>query len=209
VVNESIRYGFLQDVSFVFYPYGELTIETEDELISSLPEYYRSYLIEEKVALARRSKINPNRWWELTRHRNWLEEAKPKIVSTYFGDAGSFAWDSDGDYLIVQGWGWLPLWKTRTKKQTEVIGLAYLAILNSSLFSDLLSATSNHVAGGQWNLSSKYVSEIPLPDLPNLQRIAAACINELSTFGEQIYLGQPISDEKLTKLVRSLYVTES
>ncbi len=43
--------------------------------------------------------------------------------------------------------------------------MAYLAILNSELFSELLAASSSSMAGGQWNLSTRYVQNIPLPKL--------------------------------------------
>jgi adenine-specific DNA-methyltransferase len=162
VLNDSILGGRLSDDWYVFYPYGAYSLEGETEVRKSVPTFFRERLRPQKAALLERRRIQEDRWWKLSEHRAWQRKQTPKIVSTYFGEAGSFAWDSTGAFVVVQGYGWLP-------KAPESLGrtvwLAYLALLNSDIFSSLLAAHSNHVGGGQWNLSKRFVEKIPLPDL--------------------------------------------
>ena len=203
VVNDSIHRGCLSDVAYIFYPYGDLTIRTEQELNQFVPEYYRNRLLQCKEELRSRRGIHQNAWWELTRHRDWQTNPMAKLVSTYFGDSGSFAWDADGNYVVWQGYAWLP---KRGRVLTSGTFLAYLAILNSRLFSELLSATSNNVGGGQWNLSTKFVDMIAIPDLMD-RDIQSSTVAELCEIGEQIHSGKmDIVDKELyDEAMRVLY----
>lgn len=160
VVNKSIRNGQLDDSVYIFFPFGEeLSLESEEHVVAQLPEFYKR-LSGHKSILQGRKGVNPERWWELTRHRKWQIERIPKIVSSYYGTCGSFSWDKSGDYVVVQGWAWLP-----KKKLSSTIGLAYIAYLNSPILELLLSGISNNVGGGQWTLSKQFIKKLPLPDL--------------------------------------------
>lgn len=159
VVNDSICGGVLLDTTYVFFPYGpELTIESEEVLFKKLKRFSADRLLPNKAALMKRASPKPEQWWQLTRPRLQLDAKGAKLVSTYFGTNGSFAWDPDGSYVVVQGYGW-------TSKSNAVAGqeLAYLALLNHPLMDTLLSAVSNNLSGGQWNLSERYVNHLPLP----------------------------------------------
>jgi adenine-specific DNA-methyltransferase len=205
VVNRSINYGYLQDWVYVFYPYGEQKLENEEQLQTKLNDYYSSYLLPAKQKLHSRNRVNPEKWWELTWHRNWQVDNEPKLVSTYFGDAGSFAWDAGGEFAVVQGYAWLP--KKRLSKFSPLpanLGLAYLALLNSAIFSELLSATSNHVGGGQWNLSTRFVAEIAIPNLFD-EQINPVIVNDLAQIGENFHAGLPVDELLHDKLVRIAY----
>lgn len=204
VVNRSIKYGLLQDAVYVFYPYGDRQIDDEDKLREALEKYYHRYLLPNKDRLLSRASVERARWWELTRHRAWQIERSPKLVSTYFGDAGSFAWDETGDFVIVQGFAWLPKHLGSFGDLPSKVSLAYLAILNSSVFSELLSAASNNVGGGQWNLSKKFVDKIAIPDLLRDQS-GTAIISQLSTIGKRIHEGLPIDEKQLEELVNLIY----
>ena len=81
---------------------------SEEELINNVENYYEKYLLPNKDKLRKRTRINQDRWWELSLHRTWSLDKQPKIVSTYFGDAGSFALDDNGKYVVVDGSAWLP-----------------------------------------------------------------------------------------------------
>jgi len=206
VLNKSIKYGYLLDSFYVFYPYGEFAIDSEEELEKSVGMFYREVLLPNKKKLVKRELLNPSKWWELTRHRTWQVAPTPKLVSTYFGDAGSFAWDSAGDFVVVQGYGWVLKPAKKMAYITEELGLAYLAILNSSLFSELLSAASNHVGGGQWNLSKRFVNEIAMPNLLD-RKFDPTFIRDLSAMGSRIHAGQAVDDSKLETLVNLAYRT--
>jgi len=204
VVNKSIDYGFLKDLFYVFFPYGTLRIESENALQKRLAKYFEQYLLPSKSALTRRNNVSAERWWELSRNWAWQVDRSPKLVSTYFGDAGSFAWDATSDFVVVQGYSWLPKRLKASKSFPRKVGLAYLAILNSPLFSDLLSAASNHVGGGQWNLSKRFVNNIAIPDLFSDQ-FSPTVISELAAIGKRIHAGLVVDDKHQGELLNLLY----
>jgi adenine-specific DNA-methyltransferase len=204
VINSSIRRGSLSDIVYIFYPYGQLRIKSESELVQCMNSYYRSVLLQYKPQLLSRARVIPERWWELTLHRDWQINRSAKLVSTYFGDSGSFAWDDSGDYVVCQGCAWLP----RKKKALSAgVSLAYLAILNSQLFSELLSATSNHVGGGQWNLSTKFVNTIAIPEITDSDIRSVSAVATLCEIGEQIHSGKmdKVDKELYTDTVKEVY----
>ena len=205
IVNEFIRFGYIRLVSYAFFPYGDnLALDSEEQLRQVLPNYYHDYLLPNKSKLLRRSGIDPQKWWLLTRHRTMSLEKNPKIVSTYFGDAGSFGFDTEGNFLVVEGSAWI----TKEEKYFDVLlrgaGYAYLALLNSKIFSQLLSASSSHVGGGQWDLSKQYIDQIPLPNFygPNLD---AGLIKALAEIGRGIYAGLPVNEKEKEDLVKRAY----
>lgn len=206
VINDSINAGRLSDCAYVFYPYGDRAIIDESELRDVVPRYYERFLLRDREILLARARNTPDRWWQLILHRTWQIERNPKIVSTYFGDAGAFAWDSTGEYVVVQGLGWLPKGKNAANF-TERVGLSYLAVLNSPLFSRLLAYWSNQVGGGQWNLSTKFVENIPLPNL--LKSDAnPALLDDLAELGGRFHSGDEVDKDKQAELVSLLYGLE-
>jgi predicted RNA methylase len=209
VVNDSIRGGRITSTAWVFYPYGDASLQSEADLRSKLPEYYKTFLLPERDRLAVRQRKSMDDWWTLAEPRpRWQKIIQPKIVTTYFGDRGSFAWDEHGDIAVVQGYAWLARTRrTRAGTFESSDWLALLAILNSTPFSRLLSAHSNHVGGGQWNLSKRFVTPIPAPDVLKLERDLAS---DIAHFGERIHRGgiESLSVaelEQLDELVVSAY----
>jgi adenine-specific DNA-methyltransferase len=204
IVNRSINFNQLNDDHYIFYPYGNLAIQTEDELQRSVPEYYRKYLSPREDRLKKRAKINVDQWWLLTWHRAWQVVSQPKLTSKYFGYSGAFAWDGDGKYVVVQGYGWVPKGVNRQSLLTPELGLAYAAVLNSSLFFDLVSAVSNHVGGGQWNLSTKFVNRLPLPDLFS-ESISPKLVEQLSLYGRIMSEGHTVESKAINEAMREAY----
>ncbi len=201
VVNKSVRHGFIVDDIYCFYPYGDSVIRTEGELDKKAGEYYQEYLLPNKKRLLARAGVDPQKWWNLTRHREWQTKRFAKIVSTYFGDAGSFAWDEAGNFVVVQGYAWVP---KGDKVLPAKISLAYLAILNSPIFSELLSAVSNNVGGGQWNLSPRFVNKVAIPDLSDVQ-VDPSVLSQLAEIGNCVRAGYPVDDEKQKELLKIAY----
>ena len=97
------------------------------------------------------------------------------MVSKYFGTAGSFATDLQAEQIVVQGLCGCQSGIGREDgldEETAAVGLpeervlsAYAALMNSHPFSRVLSLFSPHVAGGQYDLSPRYVKHVPVPDL--------------------------------------------
>lgn len=165
VLNASIRDGVLCDDFYAFYPYGEMRIPSERELKEVVPRYFEKWLSVRRDLLTARADLSAGKWWEHARSRKWQEVSEPKIVSTYFGGQGSFSWDARGDFVVVQGFAWLPKGKRHADERAIQTAHAYTALLNSGLVAQLLAALSNHVAGGQWDLSPRFLNEMPLPNL--------------------------------------------
>ncbi len=182
VMNHSIQDGRLQRLYWVFFPYDieGPRFKTEDELLAAVPAYAQSFLIPRREGLiARRSLIRADRkdWWGLSERRaTWAFNSTSRLVSKYFGGSGGFAVDLKPDFLVVQGYVWfLKAGQPYDEEEETVLPVAdlvcaYTAIMNSRPFSRVLEIFSPHVAGGQFNLSPRYVGHIPIPDLVDLAR---------------------------------------
>ena len=181
VVNETIKNGRIVPGMWVFYPYAEELAElnSEADLQKRLPQYLRHKLLHYREALIRRARITEANWWQLSEYRKWLVPRRPKIISTYFGAAGSFALDRTGDLVVVQGYGWQP----KREALTELQMLAIVATLNASITNILLAGVSNNLSGGQWNLSKRFVERMPIIDA---QKLPVQLLESLSHIGGQM-----------------------
>jgi adenine-specific DNA-methyltransferase len=190
VENQNIRSGRIHQGQFVFYARSSHLpdITDEDELRYYCP-HFSKYLERFRPELSAR-KRRGERWWELSEDRQWLRDSKKKIVSAYFGQRGSFAYDISGDHVIIQGYGWLPSWRLEPGIEDDELFFAYLALFNSLLFSELLSAYCPTVGGGQFNLSKRFSKWVPLPDLlawAGSNSGSASELRDLSRIGEIIH----------------------
>ncbi len=199
VTNGSIVSGRLNKNVWVFYPHGAgvSDLNTEGDLASAVRMFYKRRLLPYKDALLSRARIKPERWWRLSEHRSWQVVPHPKIVSTYFGGAGSFALDEVGDFVVVQGYGWLPK-KTMLNADQRCL-LALLAILNAAVTNELLAGVSNNVGGGQWNLSKRFVEQMPIADV---FRMPEELRETLAAIGEAITEGRIFDSTRLDTLAR-------
>ncbi|MGO8869199.1 MAG: class I SAM-dependent DNA methyltransferase [Alphaproteobacteria bacterium] len=210
--NENIRDGQILPGLYIFYPRskGLPPLDNEKSLAENLPTFSK-HLMTFKAALKQR-RGKHDRWWELGEDRKWLRSPTKKIVSSYFGQSGSFAFDSTGDHIIVQGYGWLPRWTVPHKLGVTINDIfnAYVVIFNSLFFTELLSEVCPTVGGGQLNLSKRYSERVRLPDLLGRIESTAAIdhvVRDLSFVGEQIARsGLAVAPRsKSEELVRSLY----
>lgn len=202
ITNDSINFGYLDSVEYLFYPHGPTSINSESELLEKVPKYAEKHLLGFKGRLRERPRIPNDKWFTLTEHRSWQRSNVPKIVSTYFGSPGSFAYDKEGTHAVVQGYAWLP--KRPQFSEDSTLSYAYLAILNSQFFFTLLSAVSNPVAGGQLNLSKRYVSRVPVPDLYGASFNNAVVLG-LRDFGLRMSKGMSYEFDHLDSLVKRAY----
>ena len=179
LVNDSIQDGRILSGSWVFYPYGDgkPAFDSEEELKKAVPKFAKQVLYPNKEVLERRSSITRSGrldWWGLSEPRaTWAMETAPRIVSKYFGGPGCFALDLEARNVIIQGYAWR-LKNERTAAEEapsmDVRDLlrAYASLMNSRTFGKILALFSSHVAGGQFDLSPRYVNAVPLPDLMDL-----------------------------------------
>jgi adenine-specific DNA-methyltransferase len=195
VMNESISAGRLRSSVWVFYPHGSELPElaTEDELASKLKHFYKQRLLPYREALIKRARITEKNWWRLSEYRKWQVEKKPKLVSTYFGLAGSFALDVAGDHVVVQGYGWVPKRALSDDRQLS----ALVAVLSAPLTNVLLAGVSNSLGGGQWNLSKRFVENMPMVDATKLPD---ELIEELSNCAYALSKGEDYDQDGLNEL---------
>jgi hypothetical protein len=84
---------------------------------------------------------------------------------------------------------------------------AYVAVFNSLTFVKLLEMFSPHVAGGQFDLSSRHVTLIPMPDLRELSMDLdrGRLVSELVKSGRAINLADSEWRSHNNQLVTFLY----
>jgi hypothetical protein len=211
----SIKHGQLSPLEYVFYPYatdGKLLCASEEELKRELPTYYAKYLAPAKSALAKREGAADRKWWELSRRRPWQAVPAPHLVSTYFGESGSFAFDENGEYVTVNGHVWFWAKDSVNEPRDNEVSFehspavwAYLAILNSRMFEKILSLFSVRLQGRQMRLEDRYLSHVPLPDVTDEMSCPTTAMKSLAELGRAIHAGRlkeivPELDEQVSLL---------
>ncbi|MFN8337180.1 MAG: N-6 DNA methylase [Cyclobacteriaceae bacterium] len=199
ITNESLKWGQLSDSYFIFYPYGSVEINSEQELKQAVPTYFADYLKPNKTKLAERARKSTDDYWELSEHRAWQRDHRAKLVSTEFGKAGAFAFDQTGIYVAERSNAWFP-----KEGAWSDIGFAYVTVLTLPIINDLLQGLSKQIGGGQWYLSSKYINQMPIPDLfdPAFQE---DLLEELIQVGRLLSEGEQIDQETLLRFTKVLY----
>jgi len=142
-----------------------------------------------------------------TRPRTWQFEKSPRLLSAYFGGSGSFAFDVDGDFAVVNGfaWEWRGTLASRIGFAQTRLPWAYLALLNSTVFERVLSWFSVPLQGGQMRLEPRFLSRIPLPDLSS-DDMPADLVEDLVLLGRAVHAGK-LEDvrERLDKAAASAW----
>lgn len=175
---------------------GEL-LGSVEELEQKCPQFLQRHLLQHRDQLQQRSGIDPEKWWMMTRSRPKQKANYPKIVGKMFGGVEAFGLDLDGVYAVVQGNVWAPRRSISSVRRdgeelpseffASVLS-TYTALLNSEVFFLLVREFSVLVAGGQYELAPKYVSDIPLPNLADMlledPRLDAMMIAVSSSSGE-------------------------
>lgn len=201
VMNDSIQDGRLRDDFWVFYPYGPdgLTLRTEQELMSAVPRFAEKYLVPNQSRLSARtslSELGTAEWWALSRPRvSWSFDPAPRVISKYFGGPGGFALDPRNEFVVVQGFAWFLKLRGEYEEEADQTAVdlqdllaAYAAILNSQPFNRILDLFSFRVAGGQYDLSPRFVNDVPIPDLEETAKdqAGAGLVLKLSALGRQM-----------------------
>jgi len=224
LMGASIRDGQIVPEYWVFYPHGDNAgreIESEAALQKHLKVFANQYLFPRQQELQKRPNIRQsdrNNWWELTRPRTtWASDARPRLVSKYFGGPGGFALDLSAKSVVVQGFAWLLKVDRELDEQagdgpaTRDVLAAYAALFNSRAFSALLAHYSPHVAGGQFDLSPRYTNNVPIPDLIELMRHeqAGRLVSQLVACGHDIRLDDPSWVDQVESATCALYGNEA
>lgn len=214
--TSTIRSGRILELQYVFFPYEQNgpIWATEEEVRRDVPHYYEHRLGPSKDRLKSRSEIGDH-WWRLTRERDYEWQSSPKLVTAYFGDAGSFAYDDRGRFVCLHGYMWkwnggeITITTDEDKPENVLfedtdVPWGYLAILNSSVFEFMLSCFCARVQGGQFNLSIRYVKNIPIPDLVG-GNVPGDVINELVQIGVVMASGRDFDQARLDNIAGRAY----
>ncbi len=176
LMTDSIDSGQIVKRYHLFFPHGRdgSLFANEAAVAAAVPNYYRTMLKPNEATLKSRISIvraNRQDWWGLMHPRvgTFALSDRPRIVSKFFGAEGSFALDADGQYLPSTGHVWVPkriiaaeVSDESYKSDKEGAALieimrAYVALLNSRAFVRLVSFRSVTIAGGQFDLSSRFL----------------------------------------------------
>lgn len=201
VTNDSIQMGRLVRTAYVFYPYGSADIATEIELKQKVPTYFIDRLKTAKELLSARARKSESNYWRLSEYRNWQVERKPRLLSKEFGAAGSFAFDESGDFVAERSHSWLPLSESHNWVD---IGTAYVCLLSLPIVNDLLAGLSKQIAGGQWYLASKFLYDMPLPNLFS-KKFDRKVFEDLVALGKQLAKGNRLEPQEIERLTRVLF----
>jgi adenine-specific DNA-methyltransferase len=185
--NETLNNGTINIKNYLWYPYnkknGQSLINSEEELIKEIPEFYRNYLQPYIFELKNRKKEVPN-WWSLSDRAPRLLPLSTCIISTEFGNSSSFAIDVKGNYIVERGYAWQPKQKLENNDF-----YFYLSLFSSPFFDKLLSIYSKQLAGGKWyDLGKMYTKEIPIPN------VHLSEVRNSSAYGKMIELGKRLSE---------------
>jgi len=210
--NSTIRGGRIRRAEWVFFPYIESgpVLNTEDELANKVGTFYRDWLQPARESLVQRAGTGDDNWWLLTRERAWQRERNPKLVTTYFGKSGSFAYDDDGDTVVVQGHAWEWLDDAQGDSDEPMffdtpLPWAYLAFLNSPVFEHFLACFCPRQRGGQFNLSPRFVGKVLLPDLSDDLQVSSSVVTHLADLGHALHAGESPSGQVLDEAAAEIY----
>lgn len=236
MTSDNLIDGKLTSGNWVFYPNdgAGLKIENEDQLRKKVPHFYDRYLVPNRENLKQRSSIRRAGradWWGLSERRSWSASNEPRIVSKYFGAPGSFAYDMNGRFAVVQGYAWFPRSaaseldtlnesdlnpdgkeaEERPAMPTTTIRSdllpAFAALFNSEPFHTVLRLFSSYVGGGQYDLSPRFVNNVPIPDLVAAARDerGGSRLAQLVDLGKHMEPQDPEWRAQVSSVVRSLY----
>lgn len=193
----TLRRGQLFPSYYAFYPYNSEgpRFQDEGEVEAAIPTYFARWLRDKKGKLEKRASIAA--WYLPTRPGTWQYEKQPKLATTYFASSGSFAYDDSGDFVVVQGFAWLYKAKLAPKYTLDLqwalhstsLPWAYVTLLNSALFEEVLSCYCPSVQGGQFDLSNRFVKKVPIPNLRD-PHISASLLKQMADIGQRIRDGE-------------------
>ena len=234
LMTDLIEDGRIVKVYHLFFPHGRDGPLFADEaaLAAAVPTYYRALLKPNQFTLRARASIMRAKradWWGLMHPRigTFAFDNRPRIVCKFFGAEGSFALDLDARYLPSTGHVWTPrrdlsIAPNDEDQETEIseeIGegvrkaasievlRAYVALLNSRAFVRLVSFRSVTIAGGQFDLSSRFLEPVFLPDLWEKAEdpIFGEYVRRLARVSIAAERGEPTRAGDVDRVVSQLY----
>jgi adenine-specific DNA-methyltransferase len=223
-MTDSIQNGHIVKPYWLFFPHDASGPMFPDEAAvqKAVPQYFARFLEPNRARLESRATIVQSRrsdWWGLMRARGeWSLLSRPRIISKFFGAEGAFVGDYEAVYFGVMGHVWtLKRRAVGNSSDTDDYGsdqlteqdllAAFIGLCNSEVFVKLLSQYAPHVAGGQFDLSARHVTPVPVPDLHllSLNPETGRAVRELAALGRDVDVGSAQWRQKAIALVQLLY----
>jgi hypothetical protein len=221
-MTDSIQNGRVGKVYWLFFPHDAMgpVFPNEAAVQKALPQYYARFLKPNRPQLKARAAIlrsGRTDWWGLMHVREWSRLDRPRIITKFFGAEGAFVGDYEAAYFAVMGHVWTLKMPDGgdasehddgSEELTEQDLLAaFVGLVNSTVFTKLLSMYAPHVAGGQYDLSARHVKPVPLPDLHllSLNPDTGRAVRELAVLGRNVDLGSAEWTHNVIRLVDLLY----
>ena len=164
--GDDILGGRVRISMYIFY--APKRFRSEQEMLKAVPKFGQR-LLKYKSDLKKRTYVDPQRWWEAFRPKMDLAARTPRILTKMFGALNMAAVDAGGEFLPLQAFAWMPTDATLDVDDNlkEAALWWYCRILNSRVFFLLRREFAAAItAGGQLDVSRKYVDVVPLP-MPN------------------------------------------
>jgi hypothetical protein len=145
---------------------------------------------------------------------------QPRLISKFFGAEGSFVLDEAGQYLPSTGHVWMPKRSVSADEETDEnwsegvtdaasleVLRAYTGLVNSAAFTRLVSFRSVTIAGGQYDLSSRFLAPVPIPDLWDKAEnpLYAEQVRALARASRNAAAGKVVVGADVDRLVAYLY----
>lgn len=225
-MSDSIRNGQVLKPYWLFFPHeasGPLFAD-EAAVRKAAPHFFSHYLEVNRSQLENRASIVRSRrsdWWGLIHPRDWSFAGRPRIITKFFGAEGAFFGDFGAAYFAVMGHVWTLRRQERTLERfdhaetegetdefsEQEILAAFVALCNSEAFIKLLGLYAPSVAGGQYDLSSRHVGPVPVPDLwlLSLNPETGRTVRELSELGQRVDLSNIEWRQNTARAVQLLY----
>jgi hypothetical protein len=187
--RDAIAGGRIRERYHVFFPYnttGDPTFSTADALKREMPQYFERYISTREPELRKRSGVD--QWWLLSRYYGWVNRNEARILTKYFGTSGDFVVDETSRFVPLQGYAWFLKGHRKASSLEDSVHeilKAYYSLLNSITFARLLKVFSDPVAGGQFNLSGRFVRPVPIIDLTAIEHSELAGeLSQLATVSD-------------------------
>ena len=159
---------------YVLFPYriqnDKATLIPEKEMTSHFPLTFQ-YLRENKKALAGREngKMQGANWYGYVYLKNMAKQEYRKLCVPRLVQRIQAVYDREGEYYLDN----VDVGGVTQVNDTEEQYLCVLGLLNSSLLTFYLRAISTPFRGGYYSCNKQYLSQLPIPTIPDPKPLTA------------------------------------
>ncbi len=211
--GEIQRYEIRPANKVVLCPYqtdrsGRVELIDQKTLMSQCPMTWRYLQANQQLLRDReRGKMDHAGWYGYVYPKNLDMDGIPRLIVRDIVFSGSFAFDSEGEFTFVSGYGLI------LHKQYRHLYHYILGLLNSSPVTEYLRSISTPIRGGWFRTFPQFLEQIPVPISANGGQAAGALINRIANSAKhllQLYgtSSRGISDRESAEIGRAIEAEE-